>query len=247
MENNENILIANFVDILELMLPSINVTEDMEIVCDEEALKSHKLEDKKNKNGKIILKKGIYKNDYRKDKFRGFFCITPAEGLDKIHLGIDFSYGKENVMSCMHPPVYSPISGTIEEVNEKEGSITIRNREYLKKIKGKEKIVNYYHTLKHLDEIYVKSGEVYAGESCLGTMGGTGEKGRYTYVQHIHYQITLKMKHFTGSYDYETEDIGIKESLDTNDRLMYLDPEKFWDIGMEAGVEEFSIVEKKKL
>lgn len=138
MENNENIIIANFVDILELILPSINVPEDTEIVCDEEALICHKLEDKKNDNVSIILSKGVYSNDYGKDKFRGFFCITTVGDINKIHLGVDFSYGKENLMSCGHPPVYSPITGTIEEVNEDEGSLTIKDRGHLKIIKGKE-------------------------------------------------------------------------------------------------------------
>lgn len=239
MEKDKNKLIANFVDILELILPSINIAEDTEINCDDNALKSHKLEDKKNDNGNVILNKGVYSNDYKKDKENGFFCITSKEDNNKIHLGVDFSYGEANVLSCTHPPIYSPIRGEVESINRIEGTVTIKDQGHLKRIKGKEITVNYYHTLKHFDEIYVSEGEVYAGETCLGTMGGMGNQGEYTYLQHIHYEIKMKMRHYTGSYEYESEDIGLKDVIDINNRWIYIDPEKFWDTGLEVGVEEF--------
>jgi murein DD-endopeptidase MepM/ murein hydrolase activator NlpD len=247
MEKDKNKLIANFVDVLELILPSINVEEDIEIECDEEALKSHKLENKKNENGKIKLSKDTYSNDYKKEKYRGFMCLTTEDGNSKIHLGVDFSYGDENVLSCTHPPIYSPISGEVADVNEIEGTITIKDKGHIKIIKGMEIVVHYYHTLKHLDEIYVSDGEVYAGESCLGTMGGRGAKGEYTYLQHVHYEIKMNMKHYTGSYEYKLENEGLEEIIEINNRWIYIDPEKFWDSGLEVGLEEFKkIVENKE-
>ena len=69
-------------------------------------------------------------------------------------------------------------------------------------------------------------------------MGGRGVDGRYCYEQHVHYGIKIKGKYFTGSYEHEDTEEGIKNESEDLKKMYHLNPEMFWDEGHEMGFME---------
>jgi hypothetical protein len=242
--------VADFIDILNLILPPIEIEEDIEIDIDKNALKSHGInftEDEENylETVKFKISKGIYEQDYYEGEFEGYGKVVEKDGIKKLHLGIDFSYGKDKPVCCMHPYVFSPITGNVEKISEENGEVTIRDFGHIKVINGKEINVFYYHTIRNLDEInplLVIGQEIYGGSTVLGTLGGRGKHGRYTYLQHVHYEIKMIGKGYTGSYEYESNEKTIGSDKAYNEKWFYLNPENFWDYGHEFGISEFELV-----
>jgi hypothetical protein len=245
MNDSKNLVIASFKDILEFMLPTLTFSEDVILPYDSSAIKSHGLESKINDEGNIILEAGSYSNDYYNDTYTGFFCITENGNKKKIHLGVDISYGYDCPLSCIHAPVYSPVTGVIEKVDNLNRTITIKSKYHLKKINGKKVFVFYYHILKNFDIIYGNSKNVFAGETCLGTIGGYKKDDRYGYPQHVHYEIKMPLQFFTGNYICNDEKEKVNNET-KEEQYIYINPEKFWNFGIEEGIEEFKVIEKEE-
>lgn len=245
MDDSKNLVIASFKDILEFMLPTLTFSEDIILPYDSMAVKSHGLESKINDEGNIILEAGSYSNDYYNDTYTGFFCITENGDKKKIHLGVDISYGYDCPLSCIHAPVYSPVTGVIEKVDNLNRTITIKSKYHTKKINGEKVFVFYYHILKNFDTIYANSRNVFAGETCLGTIGGYKKDDRYGYPQHVHYEIKMPLKFFTGNYVCNDEKEKVNNEI-KEEQNIYINPEKFWNFGIEEGIEEFKVIEKEK-
>ena len=254
MDKKLELIIADFDDILNMILPPIAFDENIDIRVDKFALESHGIsfeEDRvEGQYAEVTVSKGEYVQTYYEGDFSGFGAAHEKDGKTKIHLGVDFSYGKEKMISCSHPSVYSPITGVIENLDEKNGEIIIKDLGHIKIIGNVEVTVYYYHIVQNLDEInpYLKIGtEVYAGKSQLGNMGGRSINGRYWYPQHVHYGIKMMGKGFTGSYEYELTEKLATKSRSYNEKWFYLDPKEFWDNGLEFGIEEFDeIIEEEK-
>jgi hypothetical protein len=243
---------VNFNDILNNILPSIEIEEDIDISCDRLALDSHKISyNKENTNeteAEVKLAAGEYTHDYYNGESTGFFNTIEEDGVLKVHMGVDISYGKDNPLTCIHPNVYSPVSGFIEEVDKENGKIVIKEYSVMKEIRGLEMNVRYYHVIEHLDEIneYIKVGiEVFGGQSCIGKMGGRSSRGRYWYPQHVHYGIKMKTKHYTGTVEHVDKTEGVKNEEEDLNKWFYINPEELWDNGIELGFMELEHMEEK--
>lgn len=242
----------DFEDILNNLLPPFVFEEETILICDPIALKTQKISyDEKNvvQDGVgVKIGAGEYINDFYKEKENGFGTITEEDGIEKVHLGVDVSYGKECVLSCIHPVVYSPVAGVIEKVDETFGLVIIKGCNRTKVINGTEVQFNYFHYIEHLDEInsFLSEGkEVFSGLTKLGTMGGKGAAGRYHYNQHVHYGIKIKAKYFTGNIEHKDEEKGIDDDNDL-DNWFCIDPEEFWNHGLEYGFVELEKKEYKE-
>ena len=234
-------IVVNFSQILENILPSIEFEEDTELVLDTEALNYHGIE---HQDGKVLIQKGIYRNDFFNDEFSGFGIKEEIESTAKFHTGIDFSYGKDCPLTCSHPKVFSPITGTIERIDRKNGMIYIKDMGHKKKINKVNRNIFYWHIIKNLDEIdenlYLGT-EVFAGKSFLGNMGGLKDENKYWYPQHVHYEIQMKKCDYTGNYEFESDEIFYRDESET---WFILNPELFWDYGAESGIDEIYFEEK---
>jgi len=195
------------------------------------------------KNGSIEIKTGEkeYKNDYELYPENKFGAKSKEEnGEFGIHLGVDFSYGKENEITCSHPSVYSPINGVIESV--KPHKVVIRQEKVEKVINGDSVEVYYYHEIEHLHTIdsKIEEGKYVCSGARLGEMGGAGDNDDlYRYYQHVHYAIRMEESYYTGYIDYNqpySKDNIVKER---STKQRYLNPEKFWNERIEEGRIDF--------
>jgi putative chitinase len=108
----------------------------------------------------------------------GDFGAGSAEGRVKPssipHVGVDMNYfGGQTGINLRHPPVYSPVSGTVTQAGGgKTNRIAIRDYN------------GFSHEMLHTQSQNVKVGQkVFAGD-LIGTMGNVG-----TGDQHVHFQM----------------------------------------------------------
>ena len=244
-KKNKNSGGTKFKEILETILPTIN--KQGYVKCDMSALDFHELDYKDRmvfKDGTVDMRlnKSVHENNYYSKKSNKFGAeIINDNEESEIHFGVDFSYGRDNPISCIHPQVFCPVDGIIDEILEYK--VVIKQNPVKKTINGKEKEVFYYHTIEHLhkvDDSLSEGMEIKEGE-LLGLMGGASEDNQYQYYQHVHYDIRMKDKYFTGKID--TNNPYAKENLSkpSNTFWRYIDPEKFWDFGIESGMCDFKI------
>jgi len=239
----------NFESILNIMLPKID-NKSTYIKCDIEALKTHiaalevksnelkdhpmNYQDKPSNKGYVDIKieKKIYENNYYKKESNKFGAAIIENDIGSIHLGCDFSYGRENPICCSHPNVYSPVFGKVIETGN--GKIIIENKETKKTISGEELEVPYYHIVEHLHEVGVKVGMFIKQGEYIGKMGGVDTTGdnKYRYLQHVHYGIMLDNENYTGKVESKSD----KKILKPSQGLRYINPEKFWDEKIEDGI-----------
>lgn len=67
-------------------------------------------------------------------------------------------------------------------------------------------------------------------------MGGQSSSGNaYAYFQHVHYSIKMMDKDFTGSINTNIEKQR-KVLKNSSSEFRYINPEKFWDDGIEEGM-----------
>lgn len=237
---------TKFKEILEKILPTIKYRVPAYIKCDVEALQFHDLEyDKawidRNNLVRIRVTEAVNTNNfYSKESNKFGAVLENDDGQIEMHLGVDFSYGRENVTSCMHPPVYSPVDGIVEDIIENK--VVIKQDSVKKTINGKEVDVDYYHSLEHFHEINkdIPLGtRVSAGETMLGLMGGTRSGETYRYFQHVHYDIKMKDIYFTGNIHTNTPFDKNNLKKPKNEKWRFIDPEKFWDKEIEVGICDF--------
>lgn len=247
-----------FIDIIEIILPPIKPQYDKKdkkcyVTCDIKALDSHinklggssklSYKGKYTDHGYVVLeeKNTVFKQNYLTKKENVFGSYIKEGSTYKPHYGVDFSYGRKNPICCSHPPVHSPVNGEI--VESKNGRVIIKNTEIMKKIKGKEIAIPYYHIIEHLHElkvIYNKNNPTMVKKgTVIGTMGGTSYKtgNKYEYLQHIHYGIMLNNKYFTGTTSFASN----KSPLIASEYDRLIDPKEFWDNGYESGSGNYKI------
>lgn len=229
---------TTFKEILNIILPSIN-NEKIELICDSEALDFHQISYNRNRiiNGSVLIKieKKEYKNNYSLKPSNKFGAKFIEDGITHIHMGCDFSYGRENTFCCTHPPVYSPVKGEIVEA--KNGRVTVKNTENKKTLCGKVVEIPYYHRIEHLHELKVKIGQKIDRGNAIGTMGGQDyhRGNKYKYFQHVHYEIMMNNRYYTGSVKTKSD----KKALEPKSFDRLIDPEIFWDKGLEVGLSDF--------
>ncbi len=241
-----------FNDIIDIILPPIKPQYDKKdkkcyVICDIKALDSHinkssgssklSYKGKYTDHGYVVLeeKNTVFKQNYYTKKENVFGSYIKEGSTYRPHYGVDFSYGRENPICCSHPPVHSPVNG--EKKKKKNGRVIIKNTEIMKKIKGKEIAIPYYHIIEHLHDlkvIYNKNNPTMVKKgTVIGTMGGTSYKtgNKYEYLQHIHYGIMVNNKYFTGTTSFTND----KSSLNASEYDRLINPEEFWDKGNESG------------
>lgn len=220
---------VKFEEIIKTILPEIKwENEEITLSLDPIALEKAGL-----KENEKVSKGTEFKIDFTND--RDGFIFTRNEGnIKKHHLGVDLSYGKETMYNFIHPRVYSPVSGEI---------IFLDNTEFSKKI-----VINsngYLHILEHFHKINdYKIGDYIAFGKYLGNMGGTGKTGLYHYQQHVHYEIRMLKKEFSGIVNFENKSNNFK-NLKVSD-FFYLDPYIFWNNGREIGIGGFETKSSKE-
>lgn len=101
------------------------------------------------------------------------------------HGGVDMNYHHDsgaplgqNGINREHPPVHSPVTGTVTDVKKEWGMVEVTDENGFK------------HQLRHLDEMAVKKGDTVVAGQNVGTMGGRGPSGSNEYPQHVHYSVT---------------------------------------------------------
>ncbi|SDX59037.1 XVIPCD domain-containing protein [Lysobacter enzymogenes] len=94
------------------------------------------------------------------------------------HGGSDFNYvGGQAGVNLTHPTLHSPVTGTVEFVGGRYGTVTIVDGE------------GNRHQLLHTQSQSVVVGQRVEPGTPIGTMGGRGPNGEAQYAQHVHYQM----------------------------------------------------------
>ena len=220
---------TSFEEIIKTILPDIKwENEEIKLNLDAIALEKAGL-----KGNEKVSKGTEFKIDFNKDK-DGFIFTRNKGDIKHHHLGIDLSYGKEIMYNFIHPKIYSPVSGEI---------VFLDNTEFSKKIvinsNGYLHILEHFHTMNN----YKIGDYVFLGKY-LGNMGGTGKTGLYHYQQHIHYEIRMLKKEFSGIVNFENKSNNFK-NLKVSD-FFYLDPYIFWNNGREVGIGGFELKTSKE-
>ena len=238
-KEEKTIEISNFKEALELILPTIKVEKELYLRCNPLILETHKIEYtfiNPDSNGKILVEvpKGTYRNNFYDKKSNKYCSFIEKENNIQINLGVTFSYGRDNVISCVNPAVYSPVGGVVESV--KFNKIVIKQDAIKKIIYGQEVFVHYYHVFDHLYQVNMVKGQSVKVGAIIGFMGGTNSNGDISaYYQHVHYSIKMLDKDFTGKID--TNDKKCRKVLkNSSTELRYIDPEKFWNDRIEEGI-----------
>ena len=233
------IKIVKFKEAIEIILPTIKVDKRIYHKCSQMILETHKIEynpDRVDKEGNVLIKipEGTYKNNFFDKKSNKFCAYIEGEESNEINLGVTFSYGRDKLISCTNPPIFSPVRGTVDFVSFNK--IIIKQEAIKKVIFGEDVKVNYYHIFDHLNEVTVVQGQgVNIGDK-IGLMGGQSSNGdAYAYFHHVHYSIKMMDKDFTGSIctNIEKQRRVLKNN---SNEFRYINPEKFWDDGIEEGM-----------
>lgn len=261
---------SKFEDIANVILPPITINDSGKnknnmVWCDTKALDYHlKADGKTNEqfirgaggpdlvyretieNGKVHkqIKANTYKQNYSSKTENGFRQWVKEDDVYKEHEGVDFSYGRMNPICCSHPRVYSPVNGVVTYC--KNGKISIVNTENKKDYFGKEVEVPYYHIIEHMHEVLVDSKDKVRKGQAIGTMGGrdTSNGAPYKYLQHVHYEIRVCNRYYTGNIkiginpkNMKKEKLAeLKKSKDGDNRERVIDPLDFWEKGIEDGI-----------
>lgn len=276
---------SKFNDIANIILPPITITDkgkspNNEVYCDALALNSHikKIEknnskelsytekdiiSKNTKNAKKehygyvkkVIKNGTYEQNYGSSDENKFRKKVYEDHVWKEHDGVDFSYGRQNPISCSHPRVYSPVSGIVKSY--KNGKITIMNTENKKDYFGIDKEIPYYHIIENLHTALVKVKATVKKGQVIGTMGGrcSIEGYGYEYLQHVHYEIRVCRRYYTGGIKtginpkkMKKEELKkFKGKLDAENRDRVIDPFMFWEKRVESGLNSEDDQEKKRV
>lgn len=95
------------------------------------------------------------------------------------HQGTDFNYaGGQTGLNLRHPTVHSPVTGTVESVGGRYGTVGIRD--------GQGNLHQILHL--HSQEPLRPGQPIQAGDP-IGTMGGRGPNRADEFRQHVHYQV----------------------------------------------------------
>lgn len=275
---------SKFNDVANIILPPITITDkgknpNNEVYCDVLALNSHikkigkdnskelsyaekDIINKNTKNAqkehygyvKKIIKSGTYKQNYGSSDENKFRKKVYEDHVSKEHDGVDFSYGRQNPISCSHPRVYSPVNGLVKSY--KNGRITIMNTENKKDYFGIDTVIPYYHIIENLHTALVKVKATVKKGQVIGTMGGrcSSEGYGYEYLQHVHYEIRVCRRYYTGGIKtginpkkMKKEELKkFKAKLDAENRDRVIDPFMFWELGVESGLNNTEDSQEKK-
>lgn len=275
---------SKFNDVANIILPPITITDkgkspNNEVYCDVLALNSHikkigkdnskelsyaekDIINKNTKNAqkehygyvKKIIKSGTYKQNYGSSDENKFRKKVYEDHVSKEHDGVDFSYGRQNPISCSHPRVYSPVNGLVKSY--KNGRITIMNTENKKDYFGIDTVIPYYHIIENLHTALVKVKDIVKKGQVIGTMGGrcSIEGDGYEYLQHVHYEIRVCRRYYTGGIKtginpkkMKKEELKkFKAKLDAENRDRVIDPFMFWELGVESGLNNPEDSQEKK-
>lgn len=95
------------------------------------------------------------------------------------HQGADFNYqGGQSGINLRHPTVHSPVSGTVESVGGRYGTVGIRDGQ------------GNLHQILHLhSQERLRPGQPIEAGDPIGTMGGRGPNRADEFRQHVHYQV----------------------------------------------------------
>lgn len=95
------------------------------------------------------------------------------------HQGVDFNYeGGQAGINLRHPTVRSPVTGTVESVGGRYGTVGIRDHE------------GNLHQILHLhSQEPLRPGQPIQAGDPIGTMGGRGPDRADEFAQHVHYQV----------------------------------------------------------
>jgi len=102
---------------------------------------------------------------------------TRNDGSTYLHEGEDINHIGGSAANQNHPPVHTPIAGTVTEVGGNYGAVVIRDAE------------GYSHRFLHLNSQDVIKDQQIEADTRLGGMGGQGPNGPNHYSQHVHYEI----------------------------------------------------------
>lgn len=237
-KEEKSLEISNFKDALEVILPTIKIEKEVYLKCNPLILETHKIEYtfvNPDSNGKILVEvpKGTYKNNFYNKKSNKYCSFVEGEN-PQINLGVTFSYGRDNVISCVNPAIYSPVDGTVESIEFNK--IVIKQEAIKKMIYGQEVFVHYYHVFDHLYQVNMVKGQSVKVGAIVGFMGGTSSNGDVSaYYQHVHYSIKMLDKDFTGAIGLNNEKCR-KVLKNASTELRYINPEKFWNDKVEEGM-----------